>query len=74
MLYPVNEPFIAAYNINMLSKDMEENRRIGRAGKEAAQKRHDRKNIIHNLSALYKELSEKRTIHQELCQQEKQGL
>ncbi len=74
LLYPVNEPFIAAYNINMLSKDMEENRRIGRAGKEAAQKRHDRKNIIHNLSALYKELSEKRTIHQELCQQEKQGL
>ena len=52
-LYPVTDPYMAVYYIKRLIDNQEENVAIGKAAKEVALVRHDKKKIITELIRTY---------------------
>lgn len=53
-LYPVTDPYIAAYYINYLIGNLDENIIIGNAAKKVATARHDKKKIVDELLETYR--------------------
>lgn len=58
-LYPVTDPYIAAYYIERLVTDANENLSIGKAAREVALVRHDRQTIVAELLKTYESIIEK---------------
>ncbi len=56
-LYPVTDPYIAAYYIGCLTSNAEENICMGRAAREEALVRHDRRKITENLLETYRRIA-----------------
>lgn len=55
-LYPVTDPYMAAYYIKRLIDNQEENVNIGKAARETAMVRHDKKMIVEDLMKSYNEI------------------
>lgn len=55
-LYPVTDPYIAAYYIKYLVDNPKENVAIGNAAKQVATVRHDKKKIVDELMETYREM------------------
>ena len=55
-LYPVTDPYMAAYYIGRLIGDNEENVNIGRQAREVALMRHDKKKIVEELLKTYEDM------------------
>ena len=55
-LYPVTDPYMAAYYIKRLIDNLEENVNIGKAARETAMVRHDKKMIVEDLMKSYNEI------------------
>ena len=55
-LYPVTDPYIAAYYIKYLIDNPKENVAIGNAAKQVATVRHDKKKIVDELMETYREM------------------
>lgn len=55
-LYPVTDPYIAAYYIEYLVDNPKENVAIGNAAKQVAIVRHDKKKIVDELMETYREM------------------
>lgn len=55
-LYPVTDPYMAAYYIKRLMDDKEENATIGRVAREVALARHNKNKIVEELLETYKEI------------------
>lgn len=55
-LYPVTDPYMAAYHIGRLAADRELNIRIGQQAREVALQRHDKKEIVDDLLQTYKDV------------------
>ncbi len=56
-LFPVTDPYMAAYYIGRLASDRELNIRIGRQAREVALRRHDKDEIVAQLLRTYEEIS-----------------
>lgn len=57
-LFPVTDPYMAAYYIGRLASDRELNIRIGRQAREVALRRHDKDAIVDQLLRTYGEISQ----------------
>lgn len=57
-LFPVTDPYMAAYHILRLATDRELNIRIGRQAREVALRRHDKGEIVAQLLRTYEEISQ----------------
>ena len=55
-LYPVTDPYMAAYYIKRLVENQEENTSIGKAAREVALVRHDKQTIVEKLLITYDEI------------------
>lgn len=55
-LYPVTDPYMAAYYIGRMIEDKEENVKIGKQAREVAQVRHDKGKIVEELLKTYQEI------------------
>lgn len=55
-LYPVTDPYIAAYYIKYLVDNPDVNIAIGKAAKQVATARHDKKKIVNELMETYQEM------------------
>lgn len=55
-LYPVTDPYMAAYYIKYLVDNPKENVAIGNAAKQVATVRHDKKKIVNELMETYQEM------------------
>jgi len=55
-LYPVTDPYMAAYYIKRLVDNREENMKIGKAAREVALVRHDKKKIVKELLETYEQI------------------
>lgn len=55
-LYPVTDPYMAAYYIKRLIDNQNENVALGKAAREVAIARHDKKKIIEDLLKVYQEM------------------
>lgn len=55
-LYPVTDPYMAAYYIKRLIDNKEENMAIGKKAKEIALVRHDKKQIVKELLDVYEQI------------------
>lgn len=56
-LYPVTDPYMAAYYIKRLVENQEENISMGKAAREVALVRHDKQTIVENLLKIYDEIT-----------------
>lgn len=56
-LYPVTDPYMAAYYIKRLVENQEENISMGKAAREAALVRHDKQAIVEGLLKIYDEIT-----------------
>lgn len=57
-LYPVTDPYMAAYYIGRMIEDEEENVKIGKQAREVAKVRHDKGKIVEELLKTYQEIIE----------------
>lgn len=57
-LFPVTDPYMAAYYIERLASDRELNIRIGQQAREVALRRHDKDEIVAQLLRTYEEISQ----------------
>lgn len=55
-LYPVTDPYMAAYYIGRMIEDKKENVKIGRQAREVAQVRHDKGKIVEELLKTYQQI------------------
>lgn len=55
-LYPVTDPYMAAYYIKRLIENQEENTSIGKAARKVALVRHDKQTIVEKLLITYDEI------------------
>lgn len=55
-LYPVTDPYMAAYYIGRMIEDKEENVKIGKQAREVALVRHDKGKIVEELLKTYQEI------------------
>ena len=55
-LYPVTDPYIAAYYIKRLIDNKEENMAIGKKAREIALARHDKRQIVKELLDVYEQI------------------
>ena len=55
-LYPVTDPYMAAYYIKRLIENQEENIAMGKVAREVALVRHDKKKIVEELLCTYKQI------------------
>lgn len=55
-LYPVTDPYMAAYYIGRMIEDKEENVKIGKQAREVALVRHDKGKIVEELLKTYREI------------------
>lgn len=55
-LFPVTDPYMAAYYIKRLIDNKEENAAIGKNAREVALARHDKKKIVEGLLAIYDQI------------------
>lgn len=55
-LYPVTDPYMAAYYIKRLVENQEENISMGKAAREAALVRHDKQAIVEGLLKIYDDI------------------
>ena len=55
-LYPVTDPYMAAYYIGRMIEDKEENVKIGKEAREVALVRHDKGKIVEELLKTYQEI------------------
>lgn len=56
-LYPVTDPYMAAYYIKRLVENQKENISMGKAAREVALVRHDKQAIVENLLKIYDEIT-----------------
>lgn len=56
-LYPVTDPYMAAYYIKRLIEKQEENISMGKVAREVALVRHDKQAIVENLLKIYDEIT-----------------
>lgn len=52
-LVPANDPYQMTFVLNELSSDCELNQRIGKAAREVAERRHDKKDIVNRVWEIY---------------------
>lgn len=57
-IFPVTDPYMAAYYIERLASDRELNIRIGQQAREVALRRHDKDEIVAQLLRTYEEISQ----------------
>ena len=55
-LFPATDPYMAAYYIMKIAKDIQLNFKIGNYGQDVARKRHNKENIVSNLIDTYKKV------------------